>query len=186
MRTFFPDSERGSVLSLNGDGDYVDCGHHPILDLTDAMSVSCWVTVASLERSHYLVSKGRAISWNCWASQVAGNIGFRCIGLSSGERPDRATVKGTARIDDGLWHHIACVYDGKQIRIHIDGSLDSCTPARGKIFRATSPVYIGSNHSRPGQEWNGRIDDVRLFNYALTASEVKVLYENNDSRMRRR
>jgi len=121
MRTFFPDSERGSVLSLNGDGDYVDCGHHPILDLTDAMSVSCWVTVASLERSHYLVSKGRAISWNCWASQVAGNIGFRCIGLSSGERPDRATVKGTARIDDGLWHHIACVYDGKQIRIHIDG-----------------------------------------------------------------
>ena len=55
----------------------------------------------------------------------------------------------------------------------IDGELDSSQSASGRIDSNNAPVYIGNNAERNARFWNGLIDDVRVYNYALTKEEVE-------------
>ncbi len=57
--------------------------------------------------------------------------------------------------------------------IIIDGNEDSSQPASGRINTNNAPVYIGENSENTGRFWNGMIDDVRVYNYALTKEEVE-------------
>ena len=69
-------------------------------------------------------------------------------------------------------------YDGANIRLYIDGIEDSASPAayRGNIATNNYKVWIGNNSQLPGREWNGLIDDVRIYSYALSRGEVAVIH----------
>ena len=63
---------------------------------------------------------------------------------------------------------------------YTDGELDVSTSARGNVKTNDEPLYIGANAEVPGREWNGWIDDVRVYNYALSEAEIKAIYEGRD------
>jgi beta-galactosidase len=79
-------------------------------------------------------------------------------------------------VNDGRWHHAAGTYNGSQICLYVDGKLDVSLTASGTIKINDHPIYIGENSERPDRFWNGLIDDVRLYSYALTADEVAAIY----------
>ncbi len=76
------------------------------------------------------------------------------------------------------WHHVAGVYDKEKIYLYIDGSLDASAAAPGTIRVNEAPVYIGENSQMPNRFWNGMIDDVRIYNYALSAEEISEINQN--------
>ena len=69
-------------------------------------------------------------------------------------------------------------YDGANIRLYVDGVEDPKSPVTygDSISINDEPVYIGEDAGKPGREWNGLIDDVRIYSYALSKAEVKELY----------
>jgi beta-galactosidase len=75
-------------------------------------------------------------------------------------------------VNDGNWHHVAGMYDGAEMRLYVDGKLDTAKPASGRILTNESPVFIGANAEKPGRCFNGLIADVRVYNYALNADEI--------------
>jgi hypothetical protein len=87
-----------------------------------------------------------------------------------------------AGIFDNQWHHVAGVYDGSNAYIYIDGGLDSNSVAcSGSMATNNWDVYIGENSESldggsNGREWDGLLSDVRVYNYALTQSEVNDIY----------
>jgi len=83
-------------------------------------------------------------------------------------------------VDDGHWHHIAGVYDGRTATLYIDGRRDVSAGTSGRIATNSFNVWIGSNSQRSERAWNGRIDDVRIHSHALTAEEVRALYEGKE------
>jgi len=68
------------------------------------------------------------------------------------------------------WHFVVGTYDGSQIKLYTDGTLSSSTPKTGAITPATTVSYIGR------LDFNGKIDDFRIYNRALSAAEIIALY----------
>ncbi|MHC4434543.1 MAG: LamG-like jellyroll fold domain-containing protein, partial [Planctomycetota bacterium] len=59
--------------------------------------------------------------------------------------------------------------------LYVDGALDVSVDAAGSIKANDAAVYIGENSEKPGRFWNGLIDDVRVYNYALGADEIAAI-----------
>ncbi|PZQ49100.1 MAG: hypothetical protein DI551_00155 [Micavibrio aeruginosavorus] len=74
------------------------------------------------------------------------------------------------------WYFIVCSYDGTTLRMYIDGNQVSSVAAGTPVSAASNMgIGAGSNGSSP---FNGAMDDVRMYNRALSASEIQQVYEN--------
>jgi len=158
------DPERGSVLCLDGDGDYVDGGNNPVFDSMDFFTAAAWIKVKAFDKDwQALFTKG-------------GGIEFARNG-----RVPLADTYGTMDVNDGKWHHFAMVCDRARFYVYVDGRLDNSADASGLPETTNEfPALIGENAEERGHYWNGLIDDVRLYSYALSEAEIKALYEANE------
>jgi WD40 repeat protein/tetratricopeptide (TPR) repeat protein len=170
------DGERGNVLKLDGDGDYVDFGNQSAFDITSQITISCWIQARAFDKDwQAIITKGDS-SWRISRQQNTSSLQFACTGLVV--LRDRAySVRGRRAVDDGVWHHIIGVYDGTKMSLYIDGKLDVWSEAVGSINTNTSNVLIGENAERSMRFWDGLIDDVRIYSYAVTDEEIDELYE---------
>ncbi|MHC4434906.1 MAG: LamG-like jellyroll fold domain-containing protein, partial [Planctomycetota bacterium] len=169
------DPVRGSVLSLDGDGDYVDCGSDPLLRLTNSMTVAAWIKVGDLDGVYPdIVSNGEG-GWRLRLDIWEDSLSFYCCGLHIPQADAYYTIVARLNRNDGQWHHVAGVYDGWSISIYVDGKCSKSTAATGTMTARTWPVLIGANPSA-GHEWEGLIDDVRIYSYALGGDEIRELY----------
>jgi len=81
-------------------------------------------------------------------------------------------------VDDsfnGVWHHVAGTFDGNQLRLYVDGSLADSMDYTGAIATSTYPVNIGRNSQETGRLYEGAIDEVRIYNRALSEGEILFL-----------
>jgi hypothetical protein len=102
-----------------------------------------------------------------------GEFGFA---LASRARPKATFVKAKGGFARDRWYHLAGVYDGAEMRLYVDGRGRNGSPEQaGEIaYAGASRFVIGSYQSPDGMlPFSGRIDDVRLWNRALTGAEIK-------------
>jgi hypothetical protein len=69
-------------------------------------------------------------------------------------------------------------YDGTRLRIYVNGALASSTPYTTPLANSATNLRIGSG-AGIGYPWSGPLDDVRIYNRALSATEVKQLYNSS-------
>jgi len=165
----------GGALEFDGDGDFVKIGDESDFDLTDQITISAWIKVNQFDKEwQAVIAKGDS-AWRIQRNQSDDNLEFACTGLKIPSGAPWGNLYGKRSVNDGQWHHIAAIYDGSKMYIIIDGNEDSSQPASGRINTNNEPVYIGENSENTGRCWNGLIDDVRVYNYALTKEEVTAL-----------
>jgi hypothetical protein len=82
---------------------------------------------------------------------------------------------GMAEYSLAKWHHVVATVSGTVGQLYLDGDLNG-TGNVGNIPVNTLDVFIGSGHAFPSSLFNGLIDDVRIYNRALSSSEVAQLY----------
>ncbi len=157
------DDDRGSyVLSLDGDGDYINCGNEDIGHIDTAITVAAWIKTDSLASSSRAVAKGYA--WNLGAG---GNGTFRFE--VSGTLPSGSRADGSTNVNNGRWHHVAGTYDGTEYKLYVDGRLDGSMDATGPIDTYDGYWFcIGAHYKKddirdPRYFFDGLIDDVRLY-----------------------
>jgi N-acetylneuraminic acid mutarotase len=81
------------------------------------------------------------------------------------------TVSSNTQPDPGTWHHVAMTYDGSVLSLYVDGALAATTTATGNVLASQAALQIGSfmdSHAN----LHGEIDEVRIYNRALSAGEV--------------
>jgi hypothetical protein len=166
------DPERGSVLSVGGDG--ADVEHDPALDITGSITVAVWVKTKMLEKKEMiLVSRD-----NWWLVKDDENhirFGANFMGGALGHR--WTWTGGSIDVDDGKWYHIVGVYDGSKVHSYVNGILDDCLSFEGDIVTCNEPLWIGWS---PERQTIALIDDVRIYSYACNADQVKMLYEGEE------
>jgi hypothetical protein len=89
-----------------------------------------------------------------------------------------ADVKPTMTVDvrDGLWHHLAATYDGSEVRLWLDGAIIGVgTPS---LNTANRELLLGQKVGS-SEFYDGNLDDLRVFNYALTDAELDAIYREN-------
>ena len=171
------DAERSNVLSLDGDGDYVDCGNVSAFDITGSITVACWIKVNAFDKEYQSIVTRGVFSWRIYREGSTNNLSFVCNGLSE----DTCTSSETRDVNDGKWHHVVGAYDGQKICLYIDGNINNSMNATGLMNLDQENVYIGAmNMGIPSFEFNGLIDDVRIYSYALSQEEVGALYAGEE------
>lgn len=97
---------------------------------------------------------------------------------------DGVLSEGTIDVNDGKWHHVVGIRNGQTVTTYVDGKLDgTATGANVGSTDSTRDFRIGGYDYWSGSEylsfnWNGSIDDVRMWKQALTAAEVRGLYNS--------
>jgi len=160
----------GGALSFNGTSNYVDCGSGP--SNYDNITVSAWMQTST---NGVLVSnRYNSGGYGTW--YTLSSTGLELGGNSSGVGYVNVTFHATTL--DGLWKHIVYTKNGSSHAIYVNGSLDQSFTSNADISWAV-PLYIGKRWNRSNSiGWfNGVIDDVRIYNRALTADEVALLYQ---------
>jgi len=170
--------EAGKVngaLMFCGKGTYINIGRDSDFDITDQITVAAWIKVNKFDQEwQSIIAKGDT-AWRVQRNQNEDSLEFACSGLKIPSGTPWGNLLGKRSVNDGQWHHIVAIYDGSKMYLIIDGEIDSSQPASGRINTNNAPVYIGNNSEQNARFWNGMIDDVRVYNYALTKEEVTAL-----------
>jgi hypothetical protein len=160
------------ALSLNGAGQYASAANSASLQLTDALTISGWVKADAWgvgSDVDVIARKGDAGPVNY---QLAIADGHAALFL---DESDTAGVRGATALAAGRWYHVAATWDGSQVKIYVNGALDNSPVARtGTIGIDTRSLVLGG---RSGANYfDGALDDVRIYNYALDEGDIKRLY----------
>jgi regulation of enolase protein 1 (concanavalin A-like superfamily) len=167
----------GGALDFDGAGDYVDCGNSPMLNIRNQITMSVWFKIAAFVNDwEAIISKGDN-AFRLSRSATNGNATHIGVNGTTANYFD-----GTAVVANDEWHHIAGVYDGAQAIIYVDGAADVVTPCTGQINDTNDRFFIGENSVSRGRYSNGIIDDVRLYNRALTQDEIKLVMRGDTIR----
>jgi hypothetical protein len=159
---------------LDGMGDYVDCGNDPRFEIINAITIAAWVKVNAFDKQwQAIVTKGDS-SWRIARSLLSNQVRIDCSGTFSRDYTGfESGIKSVKGIADGRWHHVAGVYDGHLMCLYVDGVPDTSAPTQETMWSNDRPVWIGENSEEWGRGWNGWIDDVRIYDRALTAEQIK-------------
>jgi hypothetical protein len=160
-----------------GGGDYIDCGHSPSLDITGPISIALWIRPEADDPEGNLtttapMAKAMAGMSPSWSFQVRYGWGQGApepyMSFTFNTSP-RAWAHVGRNLERSEWCHIACSYDGTTLKCFLDGEETNSTPM-GPITSSETPVLIGSDGW--GCDWIGAIDDVRMYNHALSVAEI--------------
>ena len=157
------------------------------MSITGDISVSTWVKTPSTwpgsESYSQIISRGDSggTGWNLYLYRpdMAANRKFSFIvkiGTSSWGN-EWALDTEVAQLD--TWYHLVGVREGSNIKIYVNGELrHTDAGSSGLINYGSSPNnYIGKKTSSlAADHWNGKIDEVRIYDRALSASEISQLY----------
>jgi hypothetical protein len=173
------------ALSFDGSDGLVDVGHDESLNMTDELTITVWVKVGDLSTYYFLVCKQPS---GTAADNYPGNYEFRTeantgalqFGHQEAEGQQYTFYTSETSITAGQWYHVAVSFTkGVLVEFYIDG-----VPA-GSSEQLTNfgilndePVRIGGR--KDGYSFfNGILDDVRLYDRALSAVQIQKLYNGN-------
>jgi hypothetical protein len=156
------------ALDFDGDDDYVDCGYNPIFDTANEMTLAAWVTIRSIPTAWSCVIAKGEYSWRISSENLETRFHFG-ITIWSASNP---SIPGDTAVGLDEWHHVAGTYDGENINVYLDGTLDGTVATTSPIGVNAANVLIGENPEAAGRNWDGLIDDVRIYNRALSPAEI--------------
>jgi PKD repeat protein len=159
----------GSALLFNGTSNWVTIQDSASLDLTSGMTLEAWAyPTETMSGWRTLITKQQAdgASYYLYANS---DINRPANGVFTGTED---ILNGTAALPANTWTHLAATYDGNYQRLYVNGVLASSRPQTGAIVASSDALRIGGN-SIWGEYFRGVIDEVRIYNRALSATEIK-------------
>ena len=160
-------------LTFNGSSDYVDVSSSNSLRPTRALTMSAWVKATawgSGDNANAIIRKGDNNPNNYQLSVADGRLTLQLDDYDAGG------FRGDTVLQTGRWYHLAATWDGAVVRLYVNGELDN-SPGdyhAAPIGADNRSLYLG------GRPWSdyfaGTLDDLRLYNYALSPDEIEALH----------
>ena len=161
----------GGACSFNGETSYIEINSSIINPLN--ISVSAWIN--------------KPLGYIGWQDILSGSCGTPLLTLKDNQPGWGSQCNGPIQeeyvdfvITPNEWHHLVGTYDGISSKLYYDGNKVIDVNRNGS-FDTSIPVYIGaSQHLGLTEQFQGYIDDLRIYNKALSEDEVQDLYNSNN------
>jgi hypothetical protein len=167
-------------LALNFDGadDYVAVPYSPSFNVS-SVTLSIWINRRAAQFFGHPVCKPffdaawsppyveYALEYNATSDNLQFILG----------RTDGFSLIQTSTIGNNAWFHAIGTYDGSTSRLYLDGSLRVSQAFNTPMVHRQTALYFGAENTQAQYRFNGFCDDITIYNTALTANEVRFIYE---------
>jgi len=169
---------RGKAYSFDGVDDYISLGD---LDLTGSLTLNAWINSDVIKGDHYhdIIHKKQSLNFRAGGK---GNTKGKLLGNVNSEGNARSYSSSTLSI--GIWQMMTMVFDANTgtLKLYVEGQdktvVNNAGPGGARQNNFAMHIGSYSDPSLSSNEWfHGSIDDVRIYNRALSAEEVKALYD---------
>jgi hypothetical protein len=175
--------KRNASLEFDGNDDYVDMGDQSEFDWerTQAMTLEAWIKTSTNTGMSIVAKQDETLSGRGYELQFgSGGLFYMQIINTYGSNGVEVRSTNDLNYDDGVWHHVVGTYDGTSaasgINLYFDGKAVAMTTSFSNINATilnSVGLRIASRSDPTPQRYTGQIDEVKIFNYALTADQVK-------------
>jgi hypothetical protein len=164
-----------NYTNFDGLNDYVYVVDNNLISGRSALTISYWLkrNANTTYSAPILISKGNADTIRIFNNNMmlrnAGNTWY-----GSG-----TTVGGTTYLEIGTWYHVAFTFNGTNRMVYTNGVLEgTSSPATsGAVYSSVNNISIGYPDYPPGTDYlNGSVSSLKIYNRALSDSEIKLLY----------
>ena len=167
-------------MDFDGSNNYISVTTSPITG-NDARTMSFWYKTTS-SSAMIPFSIGNPSSLYVANSQFAyciNNGSTTQAAVFAGVTNDVTPITGVPATNDGDWHHVVVSWSGSVLSLHIDGASYS-TPQPAGNYNTTAGFKMGgwANNDR---KFNGQLDGVSIFDYALSSSQITTLYGSSST-----
>ena len=166
-----------AAMSFNGTDSYVDVSDYESAITNGNITLSMWFKTSSTSQQYFIATSqtyGTACSL-FMPGNASGQLWFR-RGNNTGA--GEVTAKTSNGYNDGNWHHVTCTSDAN-MKIYVDGVLDIQASVSTPTVSNSQFLVIGRNGSSGTLPFNGELDEVAIFNSALSSCDVKGIYEGS-------
>jgi len=174
------DGKRGKALSFDGSDDYVNVASSTSSNITNAITISGWINVGNGTGTKEPIFE--SISGHASTNRmlvVTGGANNNRITIQFDIGGDNNNWYSSGTITRNTWIHIVYTFNGSLERFYINGVFNSQNSKSGTIAAGIEAMKIGWSESEsPDEYFNGLIDDVRIYNRALSATEIQALYKS--------
>ncbi|MEL6133960.1 MAG: LamG domain-containing protein, partial [Bacteroidota bacterium] len=176
------DPQRGNVLDCSVDTDFMGVSHNSRFQLGQGnqdFSLAFWVKVPTNNYGtfRFLAHKGNTIldrTFAIWLRPTSNQLHFR---VSTDEDFNEGGNSNSA-IPDNTWTHVAYIKEDNELKIFINGTLDNSQTLTGKTISNDGPMTFGG--SNQGQSANLMMDDIMIYDRALTEEELADMVSGQD------
>ena len=166
--TWVTTGKYGGALKFNGTSALVTIPDAASLHLSTGMTLEAWVNPSTVNANwRDVIYKGND---NFYLEATSSNASLPDAGMIAGG--SYADAFGTAKLTASAWSFLTETYDGSTLRLYVNGTQVASTAHTGAISTSTNPLQIGGD-SIYGQYFAGLIDNVRVYNLALTAAQIQ-------------
>ena len=171
---YAPERTYTRSISFDGVNDYLDAGK--VLNLDNSFTVSSWIKRNTTNKT--ILSK-RDNAFTTGYDLSINSVGKAEMSWINGTKQ---TITSSVVIPSGIWHNVAVTFDGTNAKLYIDGVLDvtktmSTVPANTQSF-----LIAAADGANPTSFFNGGIDEVRVWNVALTDKQLRYVMNQEISR----
>ncbi|MEO7922232.1 MAG: PKD domain-containing protein [Chitinophagaceae bacterium] len=187
-----------SAYLFNGTSNYIRVPNNPSINMVDKITLSAWVKVNGFYQG---LCHGNTILMKGDADYLTGNYmlrfedhaytrGQNCSGLAPDTKhqnfhgPNAIAPSGgyTPFIETGKWYNVTYTCDGNTVKVYVNCELKISSSANGYTFTNRYDLFLGKmRHAQYPYWFNGVMDDVRIYNRALSESEVLQLCNKKDA-----
>jgi hypothetical protein len=161
--------KHGRALSFDGDKDQVTVADNSRLDLTNGMTLEAWVLPSTTTGWRTMMVKEKpdtGLAYGMFSSsdlgRPSGNV------FTTAER----NTSPTAALSTTQWTHLTVTYNGSSLIVYVNGVAASTRALPGPLTTTTGALRLGGS-SVWGEWFSGRMDDVRIYDKALGATQIQ-------------
>jgi hypothetical protein len=163
----------GGAVAFDGVDDYVNVPDDNLLDL-NTFTLEAWVypTTLSTPWRSVIFKEDATANRQAYSLYASNGSAFPTVEVGNPAGSGVITKAGSATISANTWTHLAATYDGSALKVYKDGTLIGTQSLTGTLTTSTHPLKIGGNAIYWNEWFEGRIDEVKLYDRALSATEI--------------
>lgn len=182
-----PTTDRFNVankaFSFNGTTSYINIGQKSTLKMTDSVSISAWFYVNTIAPTYQNIISDHTPNQTTYGPGKILRLSYDKIQFIIGGIYT-STVNPATYVESTIlaakWYHVVATYDRNQVKLYLNNVLVATKTYNQSITVNPNNLLIG-NSGYVNEYFNGKIDQLRIYNRAISENDVKALYEENEN-----